>query len=67
MYKFNYKLTYNKSEDDGVYRSELLHVFNLKNYDNIKIQKTIDEIIKPLISPHFNKIYEFMKKIMKCL
>ena len=51
MYKFNYKLTYNESDDDDVYRKELLDVFFLKEYNGEKINSTVNKIIKPLIKP----------------
>ena len=38
MYDFTYKLTYNESDDDDVYRKELLDVFFLKEYNGDKIK-----------------------------
>ena len=49
MYDFTYKLTYNESDDDDVYRKELLDVFLLKEYNGDKINNTVNNIIKPLI------------------
>jgi len=62
MYNFNYKLTYNESDDDDVYRKELLDVFFLKEYNGEKINSTVNKIIKPLIKPHFKAIFEYMNK-----
>ena len=62
MYNFNYKLTYNESDDDDVYRKELLDVFFLKEYNGEKINSTVNNIIKPLIKPHFKAIFEYMNK-----
>ena len=41
MYNFNYNLTYNESDDDDVYRNELLEVFFLSKYDGEKINSSV--------------------------
>ena len=62
MYHFSYKLTYNESPDDDLYRKQLLDVFFLKEYDGDKINNTVNNIIKPLIKPHFKEVFEYMNK-----
>jgi len=42
MYNFSYKLTYNESSDDDVYRKELLDVFFLNEYNG-------DNYITPIV------------------
>ena len=62
MYDFTYKLTYNESDDDDVYRKELLDVFLLKEYNGDKINNTVNNIIKPLIHPHFEEVFKIMNE-----
>jgi hypothetical protein len=62
MYNFNYNLTYNESDDDDVYRNELLEVFFLSKYDGEKINSSVNNIIKPLIKPYFKDVFELMNK-----
>ena len=62
MYHFSYKLTYNESPDDDLYRKQLLDVFFLKEYEKNKINNTVNNIIKPLIKPHFKEVFEYMNK-----
>ena len=62
MYNFSYKLTYNESSDDDVYRKELLDVFFLNEYNGDKINLSVNNIIKPLINPHFKEVFELMNK-----
>ena len=63
MYHFSYKLTYNESPDDDLYRKQLLDVFFLKEYDGDKINNTVNNIIKPLIKPHFKEVFEYKKGV----
>jgi len=62
MYDFTYKLTYNESSDDNVYRKELLDVFFLKEYNGDKINDTVNNLIKPLIQPHFEGVFKIMNE-----
>ena len=62
MYDFTYKLTYNESDDDDVYRKELLDVFFLKEYNGDKINDTVNNLIKPLIQPHFEGVFKIMNE-----
>lgn len=61
MYNYSLNLTYYTSNDDDIYRKELLQVFNLQEYNNDIIIKNIINII-PIIDPYFEPIYKLMNE-----
>lgn len=67
MYNFNYTITYlskNKDdfENDDQYRDDLLGVFDINEYDDDAIYKTINDIYEMFkVRPEFNELVNVSK------
>ena len=55
MYNYSFKLTYNTSTDDNIYRNELMQVFDIKTYNGDIINDVINKEIIPCVKDHFNR------------
>jgi len=62
MYNYSFKLTYNASTDDNIYRNELMQVFDIKTYNGDIINDVINKEIIPCVKDHFEPIYTIMNK-----
>jgi len=65
MYNYSFKLTYNTSADDDIYRNELMRVFNIQTYDGDIINDVINKEIIPMLKGHFEPIYKIMNDYNK--
>ena len=61
MYNYSLNLTYQLSDNDDIYRKELLQFFNLPEFDYDIINKYIKNIICE-VAPHFEPIYKKMNE-----
>jgi hypothetical protein len=65
MYNYSLKLTYNITENDDIYRNELMQVFGIQTYNGEIINNTINKEIIPLVKTHFEPIYKTMNEYNK--
>ena len=62
MYNYSLELSYKNSDNDTIYRKELLEAFRLKEYDFDKITSILDTEIIPIIKNHFDPIFKALNK-----
>ena len=62
MYNYSLKLTYRTSNDDDVYRDELMQAFDIQTYDSEVINNIINKELNPLLKDQFLIVYQTMNK-----